>query len=53
MPALGARVVHDVFGEGEVVEHLGGHGAKTRVAVLFPARGVKRIVATYLTPMEP
>ena len=41
-----------MFGEGEVVEHLGGHGPKTRVAVLFPARGVKRIVASYLTPVQ-
>ncbi len=52
VPALGARVAHAVFGEGEVVEHLGGHGPKTRVAVLFPARGVKRIVASYLTPVQ-
>ncbi len=50
LPALGARVVHDVFGEGEVVEHLGGQGEQARVAVLFPLRGVKRIVASYLAP---
>jgi len=50
LPALGDRVVHDVFGEGEVVEHLGGRGERARVAVLFPLRGVKRIVASYLDP---
>ena len=51
IPALGERVFHEAFGEGEVVEHLGGHGAMTRVAVHFPARGVKRIVASYLSPV--
>ena len=50
VPALGARVHHEAFGVGEVVEHLGGHGPKARVAVLFPVRGVKRIVASFLTP---
>jgi DNA helicase-2/ATP-dependent DNA helicase PcrA len=47
--ALGGTVIHDSFGEGQVLER-DGDGPDAKVTVSFPRVGVKRIVARFLRP---
>ena len=51
LPAVGARVVHEALGEGTVVGSSGA-GPKARLLVDFPVRGVRRILASYLTLLD-
>ena len=48
LPAVGCRVSHEELGEGTVVGQF-GFGDKARLAVAFPVRGVRRVLARYVT----
>ncbi len=50
VPAVGARVRHEKFGEGLVVGST-GTGMNATVTVRFPGEGEKRIVARFLTSL--
>ncbi|MGK7876707.1 MAG: DNA helicase PcrA [Xenococcaceae cyanobacterium] len=47
---VGDRVLHNVFGEGEVT-HILGSGKKTNLAITFPAVG-RKIIDPKVAPME-
>jgi DNA helicase-2/ATP-dependent DNA helicase PcrA len=49
--AVGDRLLHSAFGEGEVT-HLFGSGEKISIAVKFPGMGAK-ILDPRLAPIEP
>ncbi len=51
LPAVGSRVSHEELGEGTVVGQF-GFGPKARLAVAFPVRGVRRVLARYVTVVE-
>lgn len=46
----GAKVVHNLFGTGTVVESDGG-GAEARLTIDFPDAGRKRVVARFVRPV--
>ncbi len=46
----GLRVRHSQFGDGVVVE-VDGQGPNAKLTVKFPAVGLKRVIARFLTPM--